>query len=571
MRTGYRIFICLIIAILIISCSERHHDRRLSEIAAIVSDHPEEALQRLDSIDASQLSTADRHFYDFLTIKGSDKAYIYHTSDSLILDVIEYYSSHNKELHPEALYYGARVYSDLGDYPTALKYFQEALDHLPSDTKDIDLKCRILSQTGRLLNTLRLHQEAIPYVESTLELNRQQHDTINIIYELQLLGGIYLRAEMYDKAEQYFKEALALGANFPKEHEAITKMYLAQIKYKEGQLDSAVSLIRNTPTQVGSVGRNTALAYASNIYLEAGILDTAHRYANELISSPDRANKEIGYQVILSSDLFKMLSYDSISPYLSHYTALLNSYYKHHEAQLAINQQSLYNYQIHERERLKAERSRDIFKNVAIGIMGCLILLGGRYYQQKIRSKDIIIELQQTINNITKIEEEKVDPSANTEVMPAASTPSMSTSTPTEEELREELIKKVKSTLEANNGRFTVPPLILESEAYAHLKELISQERLLKDNDLLWKEIKKIVTVAYPEFLRKLNFLASEKITPVELQTALLIKCGIRPVEMTVILGKSNGAIISRRETLGFKVFGKKVGVKEIDNLIRFL
>ncbi|MDE6336363.1 MAG: hypothetical protein K2L34_07315 [Muribaculaceae bacterium] len=76
MRTGYCIFICLIIGILIISCSESHHDRRLSEIAAIVSDHPEEALQRLDSIDVSQLSTADRHFYDFLTIKGSDKAYI---------------------------------------------------------------------------------------------------------------------------------------------------------------------------------------------------------------------------------------------------------------------------------------------------------------------------------------------------------------------------------------------------------------------------------------------------------------------------------------------------------------
>ncbi|MDE6768580.1 MAG: tetratricopeptide repeat protein [Muribaculaceae bacterium] len=567
MRTGYRIFLCLIIGILIISCSERRHDRRLSEIAAIVSDHPEEALQRLDSIDASQLSTADRHFYDFLTIKGSDKAYIPHTSDSLILDVIEYYSTHNKELHPEALYYGARVYSDLGDYPTALKYFQKALDHLPSDTKDIDLKCRILSQTGRLLNTLRLYQEAIPYVESTLELNRQQNDTINIIYELQLLGEIYLRAEIYDKAEKYFREALALGNNSPKEHNARTRMYLAQIKYKTGQLDSAVYLIRNTPIQVGSISRNTALAYASNIYLKAGILDTAYIYANQLIRSTDRGNKEIGYQVILSSDLFKRLSSDSISPYLSHYTALLNSYYKHHEAQLAINQQALYNYQIHERERLKAEHSRDLFKNVAIGIMACFILLGGRYYQQKIRSKNIIIELQQTINNITKIEG-KVEPSGNIDATP---TPSLSTPTPTEEELREELINKVKSTLEKNKGRFTVHPLILESEAYAQLQELIRQERLLKDNDPLWKEIKNIVTEAYPEFLRKLNFLASEKITSVELQTALLIKCGIRPVEMTVLLGKSNGAIISRRETLGFKVFGKKVGVKEIDNLIRFL
>ncbi|MDE6768541.1 MAG: hypothetical protein K2J78_02320, partial [Muribaculaceae bacterium] len=107
------------------------------DIAEIVSDHPNDALTRLSSINPDSLSEADRHYFDFLSIKAKDKAYITHTSDSLIRDVIDYASSHQKEgYYTEALYYGGRVYSDLGDYPTALQYFQETLDLLPEDREN---------------------------------------------------------------------------------------------------------------------------------------------------------------------------------------------------------------------------------------------------------------------------------------------------------------------------------------------------------------------------------------------------------------------------------------------------
>lgn len=116
---------------LLTCCTGRTTDGRLVRIAAEVAVSPNEALTALDSIDPRALSDADRHFYDFLTIKARDKAYITHESDSLILSVVEYYSTQSKDtVYPEALYYGGRVYSDLGDYPTALDYFQKALDCL---------------------------------------------------------------------------------------------------------------------------------------------------------------------------------------------------------------------------------------------------------------------------------------------------------------------------------------------------------------------------------------------------------------------------------------------------------
>lgn len=123
MKQGRIYFISILILLLLISCSAPDHDQRLEHACELISKSPDEALSALEGIDYGALPEHDRHYYDFLTVKARDKAYIRHTSDSLILDIINYYSGQNtRELYPEALYYGERVYSDLGDYSTALSF-----------------------------------------------------------------------------------------------------------------------------------------------------------------------------------------------------------------------------------------------------------------------------------------------------------------------------------------------------------------------------------------------------------------------------------------------------------------
>lgn len=152
MKVSARLLLIIVTATLVMAaaCGRTEPDDRLAMIAERVESAPEEALQNLDSIYYDSLSTADRHFYDFLTLKAKDKAYITHTSDSLILDLIEYYSSNNQSnLYPEVLYYGGRVYSDLGDFPTSLFYFQKAAELLPENSENQRLRCKVLSQTDR--------------------------------------------------------------------------------------------------------------------------------------------------------------------------------------------------------------------------------------------------------------------------------------------------------------------------------------------------------------------------------------------------------------------------------------
>ncbi len=277
----------------------------------------------LDTISCGKLSEADRHFYDFLSIKARDKAYIRHQSDSLILDVMDYYSSHGDgNMHAEALYYGGRVYSDLGDLPNALRYFHDALDELPEDTEDLDLRSRILSQTGRLLNKLRLYDEAIPYIESSIGLDRRMNDTKNEVYDLQLLGRIYLKTHDLTRADSCFRSALSKSKNLPVSHRAKSSMYIADVKYRMGDLDSALMYVRCTPDLVSSVARNSALAVADNIYYAAGILDTAYIYARELVGSSDPTNKRTGYRILLFPELRGRTHPDTLNRYLSEYLLL---------------------------------------------------------------------------------------------------------------------------------------------------------------------------------------------------------------------------------------------------------
>ena len=582
-----RILLYISALLLFAGCSDRRHDALLERVALTVAESPEDALRALDSIDRGALAGDDRHYYDFLALKARDKAYIVHTSDSAYLSVYRYYSDReNDPLYPEVLYYGGRVYSDLGDYPSALGYFQQALDRLPADTRDIDLRNRVLSQTGRLLNSLRLYDEAVPYIKSSIDINRQLKDTLSLIYNLQLLGDTYLRANNCSLAENVFREGLGLCIKHSIPTLVVkTKMYLGAVKYKLGQIDSALSYIRHTPDNIDPIVRNNAIAYASNIYKEAGILDTAYLYSHELISSPDPLNHQIGYQVILSPELRNFVHPDTLDLYFTDYLDLLENSYDNNENQLAIIQQSLYNYRLHDREKTEAVKANAYLWRWIAAIILILIILVVVTLIQKIKDKNRIIELHQALESITVLEQE-LKSARNTAPIPSESKenraneeisatigPCIETGSAmsSERELRERLKDKLMSLYENGNSETVISSVILQSEPYRTLRDSIENGKSIKDDSPLWNELEQVVLQVSPKFVSNLNLLTLGKLTALDLHTALLIKCGIRPSEMTILLGRTNGAIISRRSTLCAKVLDKKTSVKVIDRMIRYL
>ena len=258
----HRLSIVIILIIIILTGCTKEFDSTLLKLNEQLNTDLELALDRIDSIDYTRLSPHDRHYFDFLTIKANDKTYHLHTSDSLILDVINYMSKKgSKAQYAEVLYYGGRVYKDLGDHPNAIHYFQRALDEIPDNT-DLNLKANILSQTGRLFNELKLNDEATYYLEQVIEIDKQLKDTVNLVYDLQLLGHINLNISNLSTAEKLFKEALDCSSELPVGYSSKSRMYIAETKRRLGNIDSALFYIENIISDLPQGSQNPGRSQA---------------------------------------------------------------------------------------------------------------------------------------------------------------------------------------------------------------------------------------------------------------------------------------------------------------------
>ena len=371
----HRVSIIIYLIINILTGCSQDFDSTLLEVNELINTDPKIALERLDSIDYAHLSPHDRHFFDFLNIKANDKAYHLHTSDSLILDVINYMAKKgSKAQYAEALYYGGRVYKDLGDFPNAVYYFQSSLDKLPNDA-DLNLKANILSQTGRLFNELRLTDEATFYLEQVIEIDKQLNDTINLVYDLQLLGHINLTISNLSTAERIFKEALEYGHKLPQRYSAKTRMYIAETKRRLGSMDSALFYIKNIINDIPQESLNTALAMTAKVYYDAGKNDSAYFYAQKLINSNSGLNKKTGYEIILSPKIISYSTPAEISNYIEDYRRTIELLFDDNKNQLAIEQITRHNYESQQQLRIKAERSETRFRYISFGAALVIVAL----------------------------------------------------------------------------------------------------------------------------------------------------------------------------------------------------
>lgn len=581
------ITIMMLIAFAFCGCRENQGNRQMANIESMLNDAPHDALDSLNSINYESLTNADKHYYNFLRVKVNDKNYIEHESDSLIKEVVEYESSHKGNgRYPESLYYAGRVYSDLGDYPRALTYYHMVLDAISATKKNLNLRGRIESQQGQLLIQMGLIEESIPHIEESLLISKMASDTINILHGIQLLGLAHIKIGSYDKAHHYYKEALAIAGHRYDYHAAKSRLYLAQIKHRQLQPDSALFYINNIVDKVHPIVRNHALSTAANIYLEAGLTDSAYKYARELMASGDSIAKEAGYNILLDPKISSNISSDSLWSYINSYHKLLNARFNRNSIVFAINQQNMYNYQTHVYEKEISEKNNRILRAIVMWMALILSISVSIILYMRNRSKRRIIELQQAITNIKDLKAD-LERNSSTEILTKNSesriienvSRSYKDSTtnntkqiiPMEKDLRKSLQYELMHLYENSTDDAIVSHKILQSDIYRLFKESASNGKLIIDSDSRWTELEKAVLETSPHFLDNLFLLANGNLTTAEIHTTLLIKCGFRPVDMTILMGKTNGAIITRRNSICVKVLDKKMEAKVITNIIRLL
>ncbi|MBQ6681375.1 MAG: hypothetical protein IJM78_04015 [Prevotella sp.] len=142
------------------------------------------------------LSCTDKEKYHRLLSEAEQQnsKYIPFTSDSIMLDVVNFYDSHgtaNERM--KAHYLLGCVYRDLGEAPQALQCYHDALDCADTTAADCDynLLSRIHGQMAEIFGSQFLPHEMLQEERECERIARLRKDTLSIILSIERQAYAY--------------------------------------------------------------------------------------------------------------------------------------------------------------------------------------------------------------------------------------------------------------------------------------------------------------------------------------------------------------------------------------------
>lgn len=562
------------------ACEDNSHPRILVVADSLVNVNPDSAVVLLKSLknDFDSASEGTQMYYHLLCIKANDKAYIPHTTDSLILPVLHYYIDKNDRYLPEAYYYASRVYRDLGDAPQALDYLDKAMRCLPDDT-NIPLKGQIYSQIGTLLLYQDIYNEAMKVFKESYLYNVSCKDSIAIVYNLRAIADTYRSIGTIDSSLYYYKKSYDLACIL-KEYSLMNMVQnqMAGLYIQLGEYDLAKAILLPSLNNINRGSKSAIYSMVSKLYHEMGNEDSALYYYKELLDCGTiyaRRNANWG----IAELALKKGNVKEASIYLKQYMLCDDSVDKITNAENIQKTYSLYNYQSREREnvRLKIENVRKtntiLYCCVAGGILVTILLA----YQQYSRKKRL--QLEYRLEKSERLKEEQYKKSnlfiEESKKRIAELEKELHDAGCVNIKLKERLLQEQESVyyaqkqaeinMDKQKGKRVI---LLKSEIYCYIQEQIDSKNYKMDKTK-WDLLEKTVNEIYQGFTEKLN--SVYKLSCYELQVSLLIKANIPPVEIANLTNHTKPSVSLVRRRLYEKFFNKKGEPKMWDDFINSL
>lgn len=542
----FRISICLFLLplCLLVSCSRPTVlSSAISQADSLSATDPLAAVRIIDSLGTTmpQGSPSDEAFYQLIRTKVYDRAYIRHTSDSLILRSINYYEHHPEgDLLAWAYCYGGRVYRDLNDAPRALSYFHRSLDALPA-TGSQELRARVLSQIGYIYYSQNLFQEARAVKHQVLALDSLSGRVDRMAVGYKDLAQCSYSLHETDSARIFIHQAQRLCQEHQlQRHLSDVILLKARIAREQGHADEALNLI--TPNLADSTLLQPIpyCMVGAQACMDLGRYDDASVLCQRILRSD--AGIQAVYQAARMMSTISRSQGDQAS--VLHYQDLCTSALDSIsilDQSLAVRQVSeLYNYQLHEQENRLLQlqlRQWRLGLYVTLLLTGCLLLivwcvwLRYRHNRTEARLQHLRIEHLQS-----------------------------------ELSLRDKSIHELSALMaERQQCADDFEPNLRNSALMACLRSHINNQTILSTDE--WTEVEQYLSEHLPQFLPHLRQVYDFSV--VEWQLSLLIRLGLRNVEIASLLCKHPSAITYAKKRLSAKVLGAEAKAEVWDDFVR--
>ncbi|MDO5421845.1 MAG: tetratricopeptide repeat protein [Bacteroides sp.] len=570
----------VLVLLCLCACGHKPYPQSLITADSLTNVLPDSAITLLKSMENTMQTEpeATQVYYRLLCIKANDKAYIEHTSDSLILPVLHYYIKKDDKRHlPEAYYYAGRVYRDLGDAPQALDYLEKAAEALP-ENGGYRMKSKIYSQMGTLFAYQSMYAEALEMYKRGGTYDELLKDSVGIVFTLRDIGNMYRGLGKRDSTLFYFKEANRLSLLLQRtDLFNMMQGQLASLYTDLQEYDAARTALQNALKHIECPSKSAIYSIASDFYDATGQTDSAVWYYNELLDFGTIYAKQAAYRRLLELAI-EQGNTKQAPRYLHGLLQYIDSIEQVTQTETIHRMHSLYNYQLREQEnnRLKAVNDRQTSWIYLISGGLVIALLSSIAYRQHSQRKRM--ELERQLDKLRIIEKE------NREKM---------------ESLKR--YKAQKEELERNLANISIPENSLQKRQLSQKIELLNhilqqkaieneQEKEAQDNlfnsDIYrklkeransargeayvtpeeWEILKELIPPAYPNFFERLYSLYTPNEN--ELHVCMLIKLQFRQADIARLLQLKPESISSIRRRLYLKVTGEKGAPEMWDKII---
>nr|WP_304638045.1 hypothetical protein [uncultured Muribaculum sp.] len=579
MKHLLHIFITVVCIAVVAGCADNSRLRDDIDRAGRLADTcPDSAIALLDSLSPAinQADRATRMRYDLMLIKSRDKAYIEHRNDSMIAPVVEYFTGHSDpDLTPLALYYAGRVYSDLGDAPRALDYFQQALTTIGDDTiKHYGIYKVCHSQMAELFMHQRLYRYALESAEKAVDLTSKSTLPIDYI----TIGGVFSSLGVQDSIFPLYNKAyeMALAQNDINVISRVQRQ-IAWEYYDMGEIDKADSVL-NRLKNVDKIIDYKDQYYGiwARVKVEKGDYKSSFPYIKWLVDSGNVYDKS--YANAALANYYKEMpnEYDKSIKHFNRYILLLDSVNKLKQTDAIAKIQGYYNYSLIKdaNHKLKEENSQKTMVIVILSSILFSIVIITLLIIRELKGKRTILSYRNIIlKSLFK----------STYIISIEYRNNLQKNV---DELSEELSivgnHKSELTLKLAKSKLKLKEIdiSIEERAENHLRlmnsDIVIQLRNYLNNEKkrissgMWDELSKAVDNSYPDFTHKLINICG--INNNEYRISLLIKIEFLPSEIATLLCKSRVAISSTRKRLSENIFTVETSSpKDWDEFIRLL
>ncbi|MBO7418340.1 MAG: tetratricopeptide repeat protein [Bacteroidaceae bacterium] len=560
------------------SCHRRYQYPAVLQAAdSLCVANPDSAVSLLKSI-ADDMTQADEHVqmrYRLLTIKANDKAYIPHTSDSLILSLVDYYKYGGDKVYlGEAYYYAGSTYRDLGDAPRALDYYQQALDAMPGD-ENLKVKSKVYAQMGELFRYQKLYNEALKSYRAAYQCDSIQQDTIGLIYDLRDIAVMFWGKRQINSTMQYFLRAheLALIIHDTKMENLITSQ-MASLYITIDSIQLAKKFILPSLENLDQSNISSIYAIAGDIYFKAGQIDSASYYYNELLDKGTIYARRTAYERLAQIALQHWNNPKLAIDYSLQYEVLKDSINELNATEVMAQMNSLYNYQLREKENYELEekinRNQLLLLSAAIVLLIVItisVFLILRYKNRQIKADLSLERLKQVQDKVYRESAEMLALNNKKIVSLEAELEQMRLQgkNDSQKEAMKRILENENKNLEMKLHLKEDADLSMQTSQFRNiLRERVKKEDYIHEEE--WIEIENGITAIYPDFLNRLQSIG--ELNKSEYRTCLLLKCHISPSEIASLLNLTAGGVSNIRRRLSLSILHDSTGTSAWDQFI---